>query len=105
MLYLSLNFTVGQTEACYSLNITDDDICETENFFASLEDTSGTMSVLIHPSDTQVNIDDTNESECGKLCRILLYIYICHLIIIIIEGNLLQSPSCMLILAIHSYVV
>ena len=64
-----LDFTIGQTEACHDVNITDDDICEKDSndfFFYDLILGRGEQPINVDPEQIHVFIDDSNEPECGE---------------------------------------
>ena len=62
-----LVFPHGSTCVCHTINIMDDDICEShqnEHFFSDLAYVSGIQPINIAPMTAQVIIDDTSEPEC-----------------------------------------
>ena len=64
-----LDFVVGQTRSCHTVNINDDKICENdpnERFFSDLVLGGGVLPITVKLPQTQVIIDDTNEPECGE---------------------------------------
>lgn len=70
---VGLEFVVGQTRVCYFIYIVHDDICENEPnefFYSNLVVVGGKGPIFVFRSQTEINIDDTSEPECGKL---LLY--------------------------------
>ena len=68
---VNLTFSHGDMEICHTVDILQDDECESmpENFFSDLEYVSGIQTIDIMPDTTEVFIDDSNEPECGE-CRI-----------------------------------
>ena len=64
-----LVFVQGQTRACHTISILQDELCEyppNEFFFSDLAYVSGLLPITISPSTAQVIIDDSFEPECGK---------------------------------------
>ena len=63
-----LMFGVGDLRVCHDVDIIDDNDCETpyKDLFSNLEYDSGSMPIIITQPRTQVIINDTAESECGK---------------------------------------
>ena len=62
----TVTFNANETRACHTIDITQDDICESdpnEFFFSDLSYVGG-LPLSIDPSTAQVIIDDTNEPEC-----------------------------------------
>ena len=70
-----LEFAVGQTRACHTVTINQDNVCEllpsNEYFFSDLAYESGVSVINIDPQTARVIIADTNEPECGE------YSYLC----------------------------
>lgn len=67
-----LDFPLGQARVCFSININDDDTCETEivqSFFSNLILGSGVQPIDIDPSQAQVIIHDDDQPECGKFTK------------------------------------
>ena len=64
-----LDFPLGESRVCFSININDDDACEVEpvqSFFSNLVLGSGVQPIDVNPSQAQVIIDDDDQPECGK---------------------------------------
>ena len=64
-----LIFTVGKSRACHTVRILPDDECEAdhiEDFFFSVEYSSGEMPIVITQNRTSIVISDTAEPECSK---------------------------------------
>ena len=62
-----LLFNRGDTRVCHTIDILQDNICESdpnEFFFSDLAYVSGLMPITISPPTTQVIIDDNMEEEC-----------------------------------------
>ena len=62
-----LVFPRGSTRMCHTIDITNDDICESdpnEFFFSDLAYVSGDQPIAIAPSTARVVIDDSDEPEC-----------------------------------------
>lgn len=62
-----LEFVTGSDRVCHVVEILQDDDCELtpENFFADLTIVSGRPIINIEPMNTQIFIDDANETDCG----------------------------------------
>ena len=61
-----LDFAIGDERICHRVRIIDDDICEIENFFSSLQFGGGEQPITVDPSLTEVIIEDTNQRDCGE---------------------------------------
>ena len=63
-----LSFSTGSERDCHTITILQDTDCEQtpENFFANLTLTSGSPVIIIDPELTEIIIDDSNETDCGK---------------------------------------
>ena len=64
-----LRFAVGDTRACQTVRIFQDDECEAdhiEDFFSTVEYSSGEMPIIITRNSTDIVISDRDEPECGK---------------------------------------
>ena len=65
-----LEFVVGQTRACHTVTINQDNVCEllpsNEYFFSDLAYESGVPVINIDPQTARVIIADTDEPECGE---------------------------------------
>ena len=63
-----LAFPRGSTRRCHTIDIVNDDICETDpnEFYSDLAYVSGVQPITIDPSTAQVVIDDSRETECSK---------------------------------------
>ena len=60
-------FNRGDTQVCHTIDIIQDDICESdpnEQFFSDLAYVSGVLPITIDPSTAEVIIDDSAEPEC-----------------------------------------
>ena len=67
-------FSRGDTRVCHTIDILQDDICESdpnEHFFSDLSYVSGEPPITIEPDNAQVVIDDSAEPECE--CINVLY--------------------------------
>ena len=62
-------FSVGDKVRCQSIGLIDDIICEPslEDFFANLVLLSGKQPITVTRSQARVLINDSAQSECGKL--------------------------------------
>ena len=63
-----LRFSSGSERECHSIAILQDTECEqiSENFFANLTLMMGSPVIIINPQLTEIIIDDSNETDCGK---------------------------------------
>ena len=62
-------FTPGESSVCHTVSIRQDDECEVdhiEDFISTLEYGSGAMPIIVARNRTKIEIDDSNEKECGK---------------------------------------
>ena len=62
-----LVFSRGATRVCHTIDILQDNICESspnEFFFSDLAYVSGVQPITISPPTAQVVIDDSMEEEC-----------------------------------------
>ena len=62
-------FTQGESRVCHTVSIRQDDECEVdhiEDFISTLEYGSGAMPIIVARNRTKIEIDDSNEQECGK---------------------------------------
>ena len=69
VLNVPLTFDVGDSRACHTVEIFPDDECEAdliEEFFSTIEYSSGEMPIIISRNSTNIVISDTDEPECGK---------------------------------------
>ena len=65
-----IQFNRGDVTQTHTVTISDDDLCEkdpNENFFSSIDLTSGIPDITVTVPQATVTIDDTAEPECGKL--------------------------------------
>ena len=65
-----IQFNRGDVSQTHTITINDDDLCEkdqNENFFSNIVLVSGIPDIDVTVSQATVTIDDTAESECGKL--------------------------------------
>ena len=63
-------FSRGDTRVCHTIDILQDNICESspnEFFFSDLAYVSGVQPITISPSTARVVIDDSMEEECRFL--------------------------------------
>ena len=71
-----LQFSVGDSRECFTVDITQNDLCENnEDFFANLEFRSGIEPIIVAPERANVLID---EPECGE--SIIIIIIVNHFI-------------------------
>ena len=66
---MPLSFAVGDTRACQTVRIFQDDECEAdhiEDLFSTVEYSRGVMPIIITRNSTNIVISDTDEPECGK---------------------------------------
>ena len=64
-----LEFSVGDSRQCYTIDIIEDDLCEIdppEGFSALLAFRSGIEPITLEISLSIVVIDDNSEPECGE---------------------------------------
>ena len=62
-----LVFSRGDTQVCHTIEILQDDICESdpnEHFLSDLSYVSGELPITISPPTAQIVIDDRDEPEC-----------------------------------------
>ena len=65
-----IQFNTGEVTQMHTILINDDDNCEkgpNENLFSNIIFNSGIPDILVTVARAAVTIDDTAESECGKL--------------------------------------
>ena len=70
-----LVFNRGDTRVCHTIDILQDNICESspnEFFFSDLAYVSGMQPITISPPTAEVIIDDSDQPECGEYSMSLL---------------------------------